>query len=71
MTILHSGPAIRGDINGDGQVDKLDLALITSALNTPSAGPGDPRDLNNDGVINALDARILVTLCTHPGCATK
>jgi beta-lactam-binding protein with PASTA domain len=65
---ISSGP-MRGDINADGQVNKLDLALITSALNTPASGPNDPRDLNHDGVINILDARILVTLCTNPGCA--
>jgi Dockerin type I domain/PASTA domain/Divergent InlB B-repeat domain len=68
--VVSSGP-MRGDLNGDGQVDKLDLAIITSALNQPASGPGDVRDLNGDGVINALDARILVTLCTHPGCATQ
>jgi hypothetical protein len=61
--------ALRGDINHDGQVDSLDLALITSVLNTPASGPNDPRDLNNDGVINGLDARIEVTLCTNAGCA--
>jgi beta-lactam-binding protein with PASTA domain len=65
---VSTGP-VRGDINSDGQVNKLDLALITSALNTPASGPNDPRDLNHDGVINILDARILVTLCTNPGCA--
>jgi hypothetical protein len=58
----------RGDINGDGQVDRLDVALITAALNSRASGPDDPRDLNHDGVINALDARIVVSLCTHPGC---
>lgn len=68
---LITGVAVaRGDINGDGQVDKADLAQITSALNKPASGPNDMRDLNHDGVINALDSRILVTLCTHPGCAT-
>ncbi len=66
--VVSSGP-LRGDINGDGEVDTLDLALITAVLNKPASGPNDPRDLNHDGVINALDARILVTLCTHPGCA--
>jgi len=65
--VVSSGP-LPGDINLDGEVDKLDLAYITSALNTPASGPNDPRDLNHDGVINALDARILITLCTHPGC---
>jgi hypothetical protein len=62
---------IRGDLNGDGIVDKADVALITDALNTPANGPNDARDLNHDGVINALDARIVVTLCTHPGCTSQ
>jgi hypothetical protein len=62
--------SIRGDLNGDGRVDKDDLNIILAALNTLSTGPHDARDLNGDGVINALDARILVTLCTSTGCAT-
>lgn len=60
---------LRGDLNGDGDIDQDDLNIILKALNTSSTGPGDPRDLNGDGVINALDARILVTLCTRSGCA--
>ena len=63
--------SIRGDLNGDGRVDKDDLNIILAALNTLSIGPHDARDLNGDGVINALDARILVTLCTSVGCATQ
>jgi hypothetical protein len=63
--------SIRGDLNGDGRVDKDDLNIILAALNTLSTGPHDARDLNGDGVINALDARILVTLCTSTGCATQ
>jgi len=62
--------SIRGDLNGDGVVDRNDLNIIMIALNTPASVPFDARDLNRDGVINALDARILVTLCTRPGCAT-
>jgi beta-lactam-binding protein with PASTA domain len=65
--VVSTGP-LRGDLNLDGEIDKLDLALITNALNTPASGPSDPRDLNHDGVINVLDARILATLCTHAGC---
>jgi hypothetical protein len=62
--------SIRGDLNGDGRIDKDDLNIILAALNTRATGPHDARDLNGDGVINALDARILVTLCTSQGCAT-
>jgi Dockerin type I domain len=64
-------PAIRGDLNGDGIVDKSDVAVIMDALNTPANGPNDARDLNHDGVINLLDARIAATLCTHPLCASQ
>jgi hypothetical protein len=63
--------AMRGDLNGDGQVDLADLHILDSFLNKPANGPNDPRDLNHDGVINALDARILVTLCTYSRCATR
>jgi hypothetical protein len=69
VSLIVSSGRLRGDINGDGQINSLDLALITAVLNTPANGPADPRDLNHDGLINMLDARILVTLCTHPGCA--
>lgn len=71
-TIAVTVPAsIRGDLNGDGRVDKSDLNIILAALNRPANGPTDARDLNHDGVINALDARILVTLCTNAGCAAN
>jgi hypothetical protein len=72
VTVAVTVPtSIAGDLNGDGQVDKSDLNIIMAALNTSANGLNDARDLNHDGLINALDARILVTLCTHPGCATQ
>jgi len=74
-------PSIRGDLNGDGRVDLLDLEILEERLNSAAItsvnfGLGhlpvaDARDLNGDGVINALDARILVTLCTSPACAVQ
>lgn len=63
--------AIRGDLNGDGVVDRDDLNIILTWRNRRATSPNDARDLNHDGVINALDARILVTLCTRRGCATQ
>ncbi len=62
---------LTGDIDGDGDVDREDLKLITGALNSQSARPTDPRDLDHDGKITALDARMLVVLCTRPRCATQ
>jgi beta-lactam-binding protein with PASTA domain len=57
------------DVNGDGQIDSRDIALIDAVLNTPAAGSYDPRDSDRNGVINILDARKCVTQCAHTGCA--
>jgi predicted extracellular nuclease len=64
-------PRLRGDVDGDGDVDRVDVNAIAAARNQPATGPEDPRDLNADGIVNVLDARIDVTLCTRAGCATS
>ncbi|AZZ94120.1 hypothetical protein EUZ85_26735 [Hahella sp. KA22] len=63
------GP-VKGDIDGDGDVDRDDLDAVVSARNTPATGSDDPRDLDGDGMITSLDARQLRLLCTRPYCAT-
>lgn len=58
------------DLDGDGDVDKNDVMIVTNARGaTPTAI--DQRDVNGDGTINALDARALTLQCTRPGCATN
>jgi hypothetical protein len=64
------GRRISGDLDGDGDVDRSDLASILGALNTAPTGPDDPRDLNKDGRIDILDARLLTTRCTRSNCST-
>lgn len=57
------------DLDGDGDVDKNDVQLVTNARGvTPTAF--DQRDVNGDGIINANDARALTLQCTRTGCAT-
>jgi beta-lactam-binding protein with PASTA domain len=70
VNLVISTGALRGDVNGDGQVDILDLVAILEAFGQ-KVGPGDPRDLNGDRVINLKDAAILVSLCTNVGCAIR
>jgi hypothetical protein len=63
--------SIRGDLDGDADVDRNDLAVIVAARNQAASGPNDPRDLDKDGKITVLDARILATLFTRPGGAVN
>lgn len=58
------------DLDGDGDVDKQDVQIVTDARGTTPTSH-DQRDVNGDGAINALDARALTLQCTRPGCATK
>ncbi len=58
-----------GDIDGDRDVDQLDINLLLSVKNKPATGTNDPRDLDKNGVINLLDARKQTLLCTRPRCA--
>jgi Tol biopolymer transport system component len=65
------GSGFEGDLDGDGDIDSDDVAIIVAARGEPATGPDDPRDLDGDGVITVLDARLLVLQCTRPYCATE
>ena len=45
------------DIDGDGDVDSADLALL---LGDWGACPGCPEDLNGDGTVNSFDLALLL-----------
>lgn len=59
---------VRGDWDGDGDVDLMDYYGLLRAIMMRQ--PVDLKfDLDNDGRITTLDARVLLTLCTRPNCA--
>jgi uncharacterized protein (TIGR03437 family) len=57
---------VRGDLNGDGQVDQDDLNLLIAAVGATVTGPFDARDLNGDGVIDSKDVQALEGACSSP-----
>jgi hypothetical protein len=66
-TIAPDGPAMPGDLNGDGIVDRDDVSLVRFHLRQPAAA-FPAADVDGDGTITVLDARKIVRLCTCPRC---
>jgi Leucine-rich repeat (LRR) protein len=56
-------PALRGDLNSDGCVDRADLAILMGRLRWNDL----TYDLNGDGKLDIADARYLVLHFTNPG----
>jgi len=63
-------PVAKCDLDGDGDIDKLDISAITALRNKPaSANP--KADADGNGIININDGRACVLQCTRPNCATQ
>jgi hypothetical protein len=54
-----SGDSIVGDIDGDGAVSLIDLAIMQSYFGTSSGATRTHGDLNGDGAVNSTDAAVL------------
>ncbi|MDO8843283.1 MAG: hypothetical protein Q7U98_05780 [Methylicorpusculum sp.] len=65
--------ASAGDVDLDGDIDRIDVALILRAAKKvkkkePKANPNDVRDLDGNGIINRTDARMAKARCTLRKC---
>lgn len=58
------------DIDGDGDVDRVDVRQIFDQRGTYADGPDDPYDVNGDGVISINDGRMCVLLCDLQRCVS-
>jgi len=59
------------DVDGDGDIDRIDLSLISRARGQTATGPDDPRDGNGDGVITPADVKACIPQCSRASCATQ
>lgn len=57
---INAGKVIKGDLNGDGEVNLLDVAPFVDALNNGDFIPEG--DINMDGLLNLLDVGPFVDL---------
>lgn len=70
ISLLLESAALRGDFDGDGDVDRQDIRALILAIVRKQ--PIDSSfDFNNDGKITIRDALIMSRLCTRRGCRTK
>lgn len=65
------GPQQVCDVDGDGDIDRADLSLISRARGQQATGPDDPRDSDRDGWITPNDVKVCIPLCTRPNCAIQ
>ena len=57
----------KGDIDGDGDVDKADLEKVVNFIMNPSEDFNkDAADMNGDGKVNATDVVLIINAMTNP-----
>lgn len=70
LTVNSRSVAGSCDVDGDGDVDSLDLARIRAGVGQ-SLAVDDPRDGDGNGVIDVRDVRACTLRCTRTSCAAN
>ena len=58
---MNEGPAVRGDLTGEGTVDVDDLNLVINMMLHKSE-PTAAADVNGDGVVDVDDLNIIINI---------
>jgi hypothetical protein len=64
-------PITKCDVDGDGDIDKNDLTLISKARGNTVPPFASSYDANGDGLITPADVAACTRLCTRANCATQ
>jgi uncharacterized repeat protein (TIGR01451 family) len=59
------------DVDGEGDIDKADLALISKARGGTVPPLAPAYDANGDGLVSPADVKACIPRCTRPNCATQ
>jgi PKD repeat protein len=68
IDLTITSDTVEGDLDGDGDVDRDDIAVIRSHLRDDAAACQDC-DIDGDGTITIRDARLAMGMCTLSRCA--
>ena len=64
---IHEKPIVKGDIDGDGKVNALDVSALYSGIFSGEELDAAVADINGDGKINVLDVSALYALVMNNG----
>ena len=64
---IHEKPVVKGDIDGDGKVNALDVSALYSGIFSGEELDAAVADINGDGKINVLDVSALYALVMKNG----
>ncbi len=59
------------DVDKNGDIDKIDLSMISKARGKTVPPMDQAYDSDNDGKITPNDVRVCIPQCTRPNCATN